>query len=870
VPVHEVPKLVAPGEIAGDAELDMMALAQMESANELVASLSHLVDEYERWITARRSEAASPAIAKNKRLREAAELQLRSCARAAERMREGLRLLQDDPVSYKAFRYANLVMADQRVHALWASEKRAKGKDARPLDAFRTPDNHTWRPFQLGFIMLNLRGVADPGHPDRDLVDLLWFPTGGGKTEAYLGLTAFSLFTRRLKGDRDGMEAGAGVSVLMRYTLRLLTVQQFQRAAALIAACDVHRRAHVDELGTEPFRVGLWVGMRTTPNRFKDSHKALQELAKRGYTTETSPVQLMTCPRCGAELADEKGIPQQNSYRADTKKSRTFVFCPAVACELNERKSKGEGIPVVVVDEELYRLCPSLVIATVDKFARMPFVGETQTLFGLRKWYSPTYGHLAACTERKVGPKGTVATDAKPAVRLLPPELIIQDELHLISGPLGTMVGLYEAAIDFLTQASAGNGAKLRPKIIASTATIRRAEQQVRQLYNRELRIFPPSALSSKDSFFAREVPVDEHDRNAGRVYVGLNAPGSSSKTLLVRVYSALLHAGVAELDESAEVADPYLTLVGYFNSMKALGGAKRLVEDDVRLRRLFYLANRQMSELGLAKDDRKGFKRRLSDDAPQELTSRLKSHEIPSLLKRLDLAFSQDQKGGRPVDVLLATNMISVGVDIDRLGLMVVTGQPKTTAEYIQATSRVGRRHPGLVATMYNWNNARDMSHYERFQAYHAALYRYVEPISVTPFSSRSLDRGLAGVYVSTQRLLQDDASGETDAGKFDANAVAATQALEHLVKRAVVGGAGTSDRVRDRLEACRDDWATMTGSSACYSRRPRSAAGIPMPMLLAAAGGPGVGRWKTPSSLREVEPTAAFFLLDEIGESK
>src|SRR6185503_16892907 len=228
------------------------------------------------------------------------------------------------------------------------------------------------------------------------------------------------------------------------------------------------------------------------------------------------------------------------------------------------------------------------------------------------------------------------------------------------------------------------------------------------------------------------------------------------------------------ELQADPKAADPYGTLVGYFNSLRALGGAKRLVEDDVNLVRLRYLAQQR------------GLPRRYISD-PEELTSRLDSWRIPALLEKLDNSFPRG-KTDWPVDVLLATNMISVGVDIDRLGLMAVAGQPKATAEYIQATSRVGRKHPGLVVTMYNWMGARDLSHYERFQSYHAALYRYVEAISVTPFSSRALDRGLRGVFAAMNRLLGAQMAMEPNAENFDSASATTAEIVEHLFDRAAL----------------------------------------------------------------------------------
>ena len=496
IPTFEVPKVIAADDIAGGATLDMMALSKLDDANALFAALEPLAKMYEAWIKDRRDDAA--AVKDHALHREAAAFQLDNCEKAAARIRKGLELLSSSPKARTAFCLANEAMADQRVHAIWAKRNQAKG-DRTDIADLWVESNHKWRPFQLGFFLLNLVGVADDESEDRALVDLLWFPTGGGKTEAYLGLAAFTQFHRRLVGDRDGMEAGAGVSVIMRYTLRLLTVQQFQRAAALVCACEVIRRRE-QALGEEPYRIGLWVGDKTTPNRFQGAKKAVEDLNRQNYTDGGSPVQLLACPRCGEALANDRGVPRGQAYSIDKEAQRIRVLCPNYRCEMSQKQSDGEGIPVVVVDEELYRTCPSIIIATVDKFARMPFEGRTQALFGIRDRKSPTLGHLTPAHGKK--PVGKLCKDAKKAARLLPPELIIQDELHLISGPLGTMVGLYETAVDFLSRVEKESGETVKSKVIASTATIRRAAQQVRQLYDRDLQIFPPSGLKANESFF--------------------------------------------------------------------------------------------------------------------------------------------------------------------------------------------------------------------------------------------------------------------------------------------------------------------------------------------------------------------------------
>lgn len=858
IPSCELAGLVAPSDIAGNALLDMKELAESRSPKDLVTALTPIVEKYREWIQDQTSKLVGPPFNFDAELKSVAIEHLSRCEAAAARMTLGLNILEKDPSSFEAFLFANRAMWDQRIHSLWAQENRKRGKIEDDASKFDVPTSRTWRPFQMGFILQCIAGIADPsgqGAKDRRTADLLWFPTGGGKTEAYLGLSAFTLGLRRLRAAASNA-SGAGVTILMRYTLRLLTVQQFQRASALISSCELIRKLDPSKWGREPFRIGLWVGRNTTPNQYSGNGGALDALTrlKHGQRARAgSPVQLFTCPRCGEALANERnGAPLDGAYRADDAARRIFISCRNPVCELTEQASPGVGIPAVVVDDEIYRLCPSLVIATVDKFAQLAYNGRTQTLFGRRNRWSDSFGHLGEAHGDKV--EGRTIKDASPAQALAPPELIIQDELHLISGPLGTLVGLYETAIDSLCEAN--TVPPIPAKIIASTATIRRAPQQMRRLYTRDdVAIFPPSGISAHDAFFAREQPINpESDRSAGRLYLGVNAPGTSQKTLLVRVYSILLAAAQAELDADPTNSDPYGTLVGYFSSLRALGGAKRLVEDDIRNVRLNFLSRRRQLP-----------HRRIQEEA-HELTSRKRSWEIPSLLKLLERSFPRGQ-GNYPVDVLLATNMISVGVDIDRLGLMVVAGQPKSTSEYIQATSRVGRASPGLVVTMYNWLGVRDLSHYERFRSYHQALYRYVEAISVTPYSSRALDRGLRGVLVSMARLGIERLASEQSAQTFDAASPAFRSIVEKISTRAkdVLESSAESDVVRKMAEAYGDAWSKWAADPLRYrwmneGQLPPNNARV----LLRPTGTPESrrGLWEAPTSLREVERTAAFYL--------
>ncbi|MED4182090.1 DISARM system helicase DrmA [Priestia megaterium] len=841
IPSYEIPMVIPPDWNKGGT-LDMKKLAKIKSGKELKAALDPLCDEYDKWIKERENEILQIDEAH----REIAVEHMRKCNDSLVRMRNGVNLIANDKTILKAFRFANEAMARQRSQSIFALE----GTPPEEVKAI-------WRPFQIAFILQNLEGTVNPESPDRELADLLWFPTGGGKTEAYLGLAAFTMGYRRMR-ESQGLRTDVGISVIMRYTLRLLTVQQFQRAAALICACESIRKLAPSLLGHTPFRIGLWVGKKSVPNDFNEALDTVevlraQALGKKDVyidKSKGSPIQLVSCPWCGDPLFDEDN-PRLflKSYKADQKKRRLFIRCPNKSCEFHSTNTP-EGIPVIVTDEEIYRLLPDMLIGTVDKFAQMPWKPEIQNLFGKVKGEVKDWGFISsgATTKETVNVKNVAGTLSVADSRgIHPPDLIIQDELHLISGPLGTMVGLYETAIDYLSSIEI-NGKRIGPKVVASTATIRNAHQQIKGLFNRKAKIFPSPGLSHKDSFFAKQRTLED---KPGRTYVGIFAPGRSMKTALLRTYANLLSSTPAmEGMYSGESLDPYQTLVGYFNSLRELGGAVRLIEDDVpsRMRTL----ENQSSEEHMFIYKKREYER----DVP-ELTSRIDSSEIPKILKKLEQSFHKEGSS-QPVDVLLASNMISVGVDVSRLGLMVVNGQPKTTAEYIQSTSRVGRSHPGLVLTLYNWIRPRDISHYEEFYAYHAAIYRYVEPISVTPFSSRARDRGLAGATVSMARLGYSTMTTNKSAAHFVEDMTISKNLQQFLLDR--VQNIGSSDdEVLHDLQKLYSTWEeAVEKSKLLYSFKKRKEDSN----LLYPLGQKKDGYFKTPNSMRDVETTAGIYL--------
>jgi hypothetical protein len=773
LPVAETPQTHARSVEGALLDMDVLASATKDQVR---AGLAPLVDGYREWLDGQVEQAAAlPA-----HLRGLADDVVREARDgAAQRLAAGLAHVTDDPEAFACFRFMNEVMRDQRIHtqisALRSSDPALSYDDARQqvAEAERRQPS-AWRPFQLAFILMQLPALTDPTAEarsgDRARVELLFFPTGGGKTEAYLGLAAYTFAIRRrqaLVSSSDGaLDGRDGVGVLMRYTLRLLTAQQFQRATTLVCAAELARRRDPATWGSEPFRIGLWVGTDVSPKRWNEAEEQLRQDSGHRLTV----LQVQRCPWCGSRIG-------ARNVRAEKADRRVFVWCgdDLGRCPFAKGGEVADGLPVLTVDEEIYRMPPAFLIATVDKFARLAREGEAASLFGYvgrrcgrHGYVHPDYGGCDITTIHHADGR-LPAASVRPVRRLRPPDLIIQDELHLITGALGTTVGLFEVAVEELCSWQTADGTPVRPVIVASTATVRRAHDQVRGLYGRRVEIFPPQVLDAGDTYFAHELPVGP-DR-PGRRYVGVCAQGVRLSSAEIRVAEVLLLAGQLLFDRAGDHADPYLTLVGYFNATRELAGMARYLADDVQNR---------------VRQPRpgSGFPRRIGSYGQLvtgELTSRIASAEIGRTLDNLALEFdpsfsttaavrqrlAQQDAGGTPArpkavpfDVVLATSMLQVGVDVQRLGLMLVVGQPKNTAEYIQATSRIGRdsRKPGLVVALGNWARPRDLAHFEQFRHYHETFYAQVEALSVTPFSPTSLERGVDGVLVSAARVLQGD----------------------------------------------------------------------------------------------------------------
>jgi hypothetical protein len=696
---------------------------------------------------------------------------------------------------------------------------------------------------------------------------LLFFPTGGGKTEAYLGLAAFAMVLRRLRHPAEKGCAGAGVSVIMRYTLRLLTLDQLARAAGLMCALELEREKNAARYGYWPFEIGLWVGKAATPNVLghkgdgrPDSARTKVRQFKADPKGKPSPIPLENCPWCGTRFGPNSFALLPN----DDQPRELHIVCTNIECDF----TRDRPLPIVAVDEQIYRRLPAFLIATVDKFASLPWVGQTGALFGGVERHDAKGFYGAA--EPGAG--------TRLAMPLPPPDLVIQDELHLISGPLGTMVGLYETAIEALSMREI-DGSVVRPKIVASTATVRRAQDQIQALFARAItQVFPPPGPDRHDSFFARVVPSSE---TAARLYLGIAAQGRNPKVIMRKAWLALMGAAERSYRDAGghkneqNPADPYMTVLGYFNSLRELGGARRILEEEVQNTIKAYGARKRIGEERGLFQDRKNFSEVV------ELTSRVSTNKIADARRRLEVPFHKiDQR----VDCAIATNMISVGLDISRLGLMVVLGQPKTHAEYIQATSRVGRddERPGLVITLLNIHKPRDRSHYERFRHYHETFYRSVEVTSVTPFSARALDRGFAGALVGLARHAEPKLTPPQGAERIaDVRAAVEQHLLDAFLERVrqqpFADEAEREERLRsvqDRVVDLLDSWRKIfegyraAGVAMQYQKyelkQPRP---LLREMLDRDFDSDQHRKFRANRSLRDVEPEVNLFLKDLSG---
>lgn len=725
-----------------------------------------------------------------------------------ERLSDGLDILRDEKI-LQCFQLTNTAMLIQFIISndpdfggkeKYLSEFNSK-IDYDSMDFFRNYDfahspfgRPAYRPFQLAFILLSLKGLVDVNCKERnEVVDLLWFPTGGGKTEAYFAVSAFTILWRRMNYDK-GYE---GTSVIMRYTLRLLTSQQFERASRLIVALEFLRRNHPNLLKEKPITIGMWIGASSTPNKVKEAKQSITEISQEcdkgeGGNPEAKNIfQISSCPWCGARLINRT---KEDSTFHSFKVSRDSIVicCPKNDCCFNE------GIPVQVVDELLYENPPTLLFATVDKFAMLAWQED-----GHRFFNSLSDG--------------------------LSPDLIIQDELHLLSGPLGSITGIYESIIELLC--TKGNR---KPKIIASTATTRNTNFQVKQLYGRSrtVNIFPPSGLTYKDSFFARESNL-----HSTRRYIGFMPTGKTALDTQLQILAHLLVARLEVYKNIPEEINNYWTVVSYYNSLKEVGKTFNKVDDEIKLFTSQLQSRLFRDEQGL-QFNYKGLPART-----RELTSRIESPKIKSILNELEKRFNiQISEKGYPylsdvIDLVLATNMISVGIDVSRLNLMLINEQPQNIAEYIQSSSRVARQVEGLAITLLDPNRARNKSYFEHFQSFHQAFYKSVEPLSLTPFTENTIEKMLSSMLITYVRHKLG-LNNKKDAHNFE-EVIPKLDELKQFIKQRVDDSSGNYAFFENKLNRLIADWkskiktAEETNTTLTYDLRQDNKYGKYIPLM-------------------------------------
>lgn len=824
-------KPIVPSTIEG-VSLEMLNMSPCGNISKTISELRLMCKRYREWINGlcNLKKTLDPKYG------ETAERHISNCETCLSRMEKGVDLLEQNETVRIAFQYMNLAMLMQQLHynlplQRWEDDGHNGIKLVSPVQLPVITDKKTWgdnkgkygkwRPFQLAFVLMNLHSMYDRSSDERGIVDLIWFPTGGGKTEAYLGLSAYTIFIRRLL-DKDDK----GTAILMRYTLRLLTAQQYERASAMICACDLIRKEHENLFGKNRITIGLWVGGTTTPNSAKDAKEAFDKLYNGGTN---NPFVILKCPWCGAQMGPfQKGkVP---GYRKFKISHNSFDF--AFRCSNDRCDFSREDLPLYVVDDSIYEKTPTLLLGTVDKFAMLPFRPEAQRIFGIEN-----------------GKKNTS------------PDLIIQDELHLISGPLGSMVGHYETMINELCTTRTPS-AEIHPKIIASTATISRAKEQCHALYGCDpgrVFQFPPSGLDAGDSFFAEE----KRDRN-GRRYVGILATGSSSDaTTAIRLFAALLYGAKAMEVEEEKARDAYWTNIGYYNSIRELGQAATWIRADIEQHLDVMYKRRFDNRRYPTKEEYRKSRRYIWRD--EELTSRISGSDVTASLSNLGITYpgATDQDGKikeHPIDICLATNMISVGLDVSRLGLMTVAGQPKTTSEYIQATSRVGRdesKAPGVIFVLYRPGRPRDKSHYEHFRSYHSRVYCNVEPTSVTPFSAPVRERALHAIMVGIMRLEGDRFFNENPP-KYPSDEL--YKKVRSIIKNRVDGiDSDELDATMAAMEAFMQDWQDWNPKRWTPKWNQDWSYSDPLPLMYSAGSHPneawGEQGAETPTSMRSVD---------------
>ncbi len=725
---------------------------QSKTADKLIQFIS----SYSRWIDEQKqADGANAKVGKD----IIADLDL-----MLNRLKEGANLLANNEQLFKAFQYVNTAILLQ-FSLVQKNNFYQEIQNKLPDNPFQIKPANSYRPFQLAFLLLSLESVINPNSKYRkEVVDLIWFPTGGGKTESYLAVAALTIIWRRMNNDNS-----QGVSVIMRYTLRLLTAQQFERASRLITTLEYLRQKFRDDLKDKKIGIGLWIGISSTPNTISSAEKATVKIDEKGVSA--NKFQIDTCPWCGDKLIKENNGIYTHAFEASTSRKSFKIKCLNNDCHFHN----DDKLPVHVVDEVLYDNPPALLFATVDKMAML-------------SWQE----------------KGHKFFNSLGNENYLPPDLIVQDELHLLTGPLGSIVSLFETVIEDLCTKDGRV-----PKIIASTATTRNTDEQVRQLYgNRRVSIFPPAGISYDDSFFFKQ------SDKSNRQYLGFMPTGKTGIDSQIHLLTTIFIARLKVYLHDKNAIDPYWTIVSYYNSLRDVGRMSNKVSDEIQA-----LIKQTQKRLALTKYSFNYYGLMIRT---KELTSRIESAKIKQNLSKLEQHFelTENEKGYNNVtqdvvDLALATNMLSVGIDIERLNIMLINGMPRNTAEYIQASSRIGRKNKGLVVGFFDANRARDKSYFEHFLSFHRSLYKQIEPLSITPFTQNTITKMIASLLVTYVRH-KSGLNKNTDVKRFTKDCV---NGLNSLIKKRFKGS-NNIDFCLHKIDDLVEDWDSKISKEYPYDK--------------------------------------------------
>jgi len=642
---------------------DTAALAQetnLERLHEVIQWLQQYLSEWESDIAS--SRQTEPALCAMQRDLEAYKDEVR-------RVSQGLDTLHQDPRLRRAFCLMNRTFAEARLT--------------------------NWRLFQVAYVLTMMPSLFAREHLDtqwavneQSEADVLWFPTGGGKTEAFLAVVVVALFYDRLRGKLRGITAW------LRYPLRMLSVQQLQRLITIVDRAETVRCDDPDlKYEGDPFSVGYYVGERNAPNdltfpgRGENTIDRLFAESKRHTDGLIRYRVLSRCPKCNSE-----------SIRLDVDKEAVRLRHVCNDCGYEPR--------LYISDSEIYRYLPAVLVGTVDRLARAGQTDRFSAFFTGPTGRCPVHGYttFGECVEsgvcrEKIVP---VARERDPS-----PSLLLQDELHLLSESLGTYDAHYEGLVDLLAR-SFGSG--MPPKRIAATATMEGMEQHVYHLYVRHGRCFPTKGRGIYDSAY---VELDPSCATA-RLYCGVLPSGRDADDVSNTIAEHLCHLASQRSTALPEESN-YDFLLVYVNEKNTAGDIRSVWKDDFSV---------------------------------QVLTGDKTLDEVRQVIARVE------SDGTRPreerLQAVIATSVVSHGVDLARLNQMVVVGLPRSVAEYIQASSRAGRTHTGLVFAVFRWQNRRNVSMYEHFFETHERLYQLVQPVPVNRVSISSLERTCTGLLAS------------------------------------------------------------------------------------------------------------------------